>query len=98
MLQFGAGHRVCIGKNISYLEVYKVVPELLRRFEVCYILFPSFSLIDHAAWLVKYDADKIKPDQLFRARLSGLEGRKSLVCQPDRTDGEAEEKGETAIT
>jgi len=34
MLQFGAGARTCIGKNISLLEMYKVVPSFLRRFEV----------------------------------------------------------------
>jgi hypothetical protein len=34
MLQFGMGARTCIGKNISLLEIYKVVPSLLRRFEV----------------------------------------------------------------
>ncbi|KAF4334974.1 cytochrome P450 monooxygenase [Fusarium beomiforme] len=34
MLQFGMGSRTCIGKNISLLEVYKVVPSLLRRFEI----------------------------------------------------------------
>lgn len=39
MLQFGMGARTCIGKNISLLEIYKVVPSLLRRFEVC---FPPF--------------------------------------------------------
>lgn len=35
MLQFGAGARTCIGKNISLLEIYKLVPSFLRRFEVC---------------------------------------------------------------
>lgn len=40
MLQFGAGSRTCIGKNISLLEIYKVVPSLLRSFEVC--LFYTF--------------------------------------------------------
>ena len=35
MLQFGMGSRTCIGKNISLLEIYKLVPSLLRRFEVC---------------------------------------------------------------
>lgn len=35
MFQFGAGARTCIGKNISLLEVYKLVPSFLRRFEVC---------------------------------------------------------------
>lgn len=34
MFQFGAGARTCIGKNISLLEVYKLVPSFLRRFEV----------------------------------------------------------------
>lgn len=34
MFQFGAGARTCIGKNISLLEVYKVVPAFLRRFDI----------------------------------------------------------------
>ncbi|CAK7205847.1 hypothetical protein SEUCBS139899_008626 [Sporothrix eucalyptigena] len=34
MLQFGMGSRTCIGKNISLLEIYKVVPSLLRRFKI----------------------------------------------------------------
>ncbi|RWA03461.1 hypothetical protein EKO27_g11647 [Xylaria grammica] len=34
MFQFGMGARTCIGKNISLLEMYKVVPSLLRRFEI----------------------------------------------------------------
>lgn len=34
MFQFGMGSRTCIGKNISLLEIYKVVPSLLRKFEV----------------------------------------------------------------
>ena len=34
--QFGAGHRVCLGKNISYLELYKLVPTLLRIYEVSF--------------------------------------------------------------
>jgi len=36
MLQFGMGARTCIGKNISLLEIYKLVPSFLRRFEVSY--------------------------------------------------------------
>ena len=31
---FGAGTRTCIGKNISLIEVYKVIPSLLRNFGV----------------------------------------------------------------
>ena len=34
MFQFGMGSRTCIGKNISLLEMYKVIPSFLRRFEV----------------------------------------------------------------
>ncbi|KAL8400961.1 hypothetical protein RB594_001113 [Gaeumannomyces avenae] len=34
MLHFGMGSRTCIGKNISLLEIYKVVPSLLRKFEI----------------------------------------------------------------
>jgi cytochrome P450 len=37
MLQFGMGSRTCIGKNISLLEIYKLVPTMLRRFEVCFL-------------------------------------------------------------
>lgn len=34
MLQFGMGSRTCIGKNISLMEIYKLVPSFLRRFDV----------------------------------------------------------------
>jgi len=34
MLQFSAGARTCIGKNISLLEIYKLVPTLLRNFDI----------------------------------------------------------------
>ncbi|GME25238.1 cytochrome p450 [Neofusicoccum parvum] len=34
MFQFGGGSRTCLGKNISLLEIYKLVPSFLRRFEV----------------------------------------------------------------
>lgn len=30
---FGMGSRTCIGKNISMMEMSKLVPQLLRRFE-----------------------------------------------------------------
>jgi cytochrome P450 len=34
MFQFGGGARTCIGKNISLLEMYKLVPTVLRNFVV----------------------------------------------------------------
>jgi cytochrome P450 len=34
MLAFGWGKRICMGRNISYLEIYKVIPTLLLEFEI----------------------------------------------------------------
>jgi cytochrome P450 len=31
---FGAGSRTCIGKNISLIEMHKIIPQLLREFEI----------------------------------------------------------------
>lgn len=36
MFQFGAGARTCIGRSISLLEIYKLIPSFLRRFEVSF--------------------------------------------------------------
>ncbi|KAI1559582.1 CypX, Cytochrome P450, partial [Pyrenophora tritici-repentis] len=32
-LTFGAGSRTCIGKNISLLEMYKVIPQIVKKFD-----------------------------------------------------------------
>lgn len=32
--QFGHGSRACIGRNISIMELSKLVPQLLREFEI----------------------------------------------------------------
>ncbi|KAJ5167427.1 uncharacterized protein N7482_006208 [Penicillium canariense] len=52
MFQFGMGSRTCIGKNISLLEIYKLVPSMLRRFEIQF-QDPSqeWELVN--AWFVK---------------------------------------------
>lgn len=34
ILTFGAGSRTCIGKNISLLEMYKLIPAFLMKFQV----------------------------------------------------------------
>ncbi|OQE14085.1 hypothetical protein PENSTE_c039G08490 [Penicillium steckii] len=31
---FGSGARTCLGKNVSLMEMYKIVPQLLREFEI----------------------------------------------------------------
>jgi len=52
MLQFGMGARTCIGKNISLLEIYKLVPTVLRRFEV-QLEHPKLEWTVHNAWFVR---------------------------------------------
>lgn len=34
LLTFGAGHRSCLGKHISYLEIYKLVPTILLQYDI----------------------------------------------------------------
>lgn len=46
MFQFGAGSRTCVGKNISLMETYKVVPSFLRQFEVSDLTLNLQSLRD----------------------------------------------------
>lgn len=53
MFHFGMGARTCIGKNISLLEIYKLVPSFLRRFEVCSgLIVRALWLTDFADWRV----------------------------------------------
>ncbi|KAI9840563.1 MAG: hypothetical protein M1837_001543 [Sclerophora amabilis] len=52
MFQFGMGARTCIGKNISLLEIYKLVPSFLLRFEVD-LVNPEKEWKLHNAWFVK---------------------------------------------
>jgi cytochrome P450 len=45
LFSFGAGVRTCIGKNISYLEMYKLVPAMLRTFEVRRNTSPAWIIV-----------------------------------------------------
>lgn len=52
MFQFGAGARTCIGKNISLLEIYKLIPTFLRNFEI-EMAEPDLEWKTHNAWFVR---------------------------------------------
>lgn len=58
MFQFGMGSRTCIGKNISLLEIYKLVPSMLRRFEVRHLLRPPRFVGGMLIWVL--DADSVQ--------------------------------------
>lgn len=51
-LAFGAGARTCLGKNISLLEMGKLVPQLLRRFEF-ELAEPGKEWRLHCFWFVR---------------------------------------------
>ncbi|KAI1488187.1 cytochrome P450 [Biscogniauxia mediterranea] len=80
MFQFGMGSRTCIGKNISLLEIYKVVPSLLRRFEIRF-KDPSqeWKLVN--AWFVKQQnfevifelRDLVQPDEEHAPKEQNIE-------------------------
>lgn len=46
MFAFGAGSRTCIGKNVSYLEIYKLVLAVFRSFDVGRVLLVDEGLAD----------------------------------------------------
>lgn len=60
LFSFGAGARSCIGRNISLLEMYKLVPAVLERFEVCCqppLTYPGclsvqYGLVYSVRWLI----------------------------------------------
>ncbi|KAJ6149758.1 hypothetical protein N7471_000957 [Penicillium samsonianum] len=49
---FGAGPRTCIGKNISLLEIYKLIPSLLLRYKI-ELNDPSAEWETVNAWFVR---------------------------------------------
>jgi cytochrome P450 len=51
-VQFGAGSRTCIGKNISLLEISILIPELVRRFDFT-LVDPNRPLEMENVWFVK---------------------------------------------
>lgn len=57
-LTFGHGSRTCIGKNISYLEIYKLIPSLLRKFRLDLVKGPEKEWKTKNKWFVRqWDMD-----------------------------------------
>ncbi|KIV87915.1 hypothetical protein PV11_03431 [Exophiala sideris] len=75
IFSFGAGARTCIGKNISLLEIYKLVPAVLMRFEVSLSTVPTLSqeYADKAYPKLEL-ADPSKPWKLHNAWFIKQEG------------------------
>ncbi|KAJ5613814.1 Cytochrome P450 E-class group I [Penicillium herquei] len=59
ILQYGAGSRNCMGKNIAMCEIYKLVPELLRSYRL-QLEDADNSLRTTGLWLHKPAAMKIR--------------------------------------
>jgi len=51
---FGAGSRTCIGKNISLIEMHKIIPQLLRDFEIR-LHSPEKNWKTRNAWFVQQE-------------------------------------------
>jgi cytochrome P450 len=50
-LEFGAGKRVCIGKNIAKLNIYKIVPCIINDLEVCFVMLTVCGGADKLTWV-----------------------------------------------
>ncbi|KAI8300733.1 hypothetical protein K4K59_001390 [Colletotrichum sp. SAR11_240] len=84
-LPFGAGARTCIGKHISHLEMVKLIPELVRRYEFkCIKTAQPFSVpvlfteLDHEpknAWVAYGPSER----RLIAKGWAKEEGRKSFA-------------------
>ncbi|KAH0839186.1 Pisatin demethylase [Fonsecaea pedrosoi] len=58
-LTFGSGSRTCLGKNISLLEMSKLVPQLLRSYEIT-LATPGEEWKTQNFWFVKPDALNVR--------------------------------------
>ncbi|KAH8894025.1 cytochrome P450 [Thozetella sp. PMI_491] len=51
---FGKGHRTCIGKNISLLEIYKLLPSLFWRYKLSFVV-PDTHWKIRNSWFVRQE-------------------------------------------
>ncbi|KAF2099176.1 cytochrome P450 [Rhizodiscina lignyota] len=52
LFHFGAGARSCLGRYISLLEMYKIIPSFLRNFDI-HLVNPDAELKLRNAWFIK---------------------------------------------
>ncbi|KAH6698502.1 pisatin demethylase [Leptodontidium sp. MPI-SDFR-AT-0119] len=59
MFSFGMGSRTCLGKNISLLEMHKLVPALLRRYKF-YFAREDTEWNIHNAWFIRQTGFEVR--------------------------------------
>ncbi|KAL4936311.1 hypothetical protein BDV06DRAFT_233532 [Aspergillus oleicola] len=59
MLHFGAGSRICIGKNISLAEIHKIIPRLLKEYRL-ELIDPKKEWETHNFWFNKQTEIHVK--------------------------------------
>ncbi|KAL2799529.1 cytochrome P450 [Aspergillus keveii] len=52
LMTFGAGRRVCLGKHISILEMYKLIPSVFRKYKLEFAVPDGRSYHVHNRWFV----------------------------------------------
>lgn len=65
LIQFGHGSRSCIGKNIALLEITKLVPQILRYYDVAWAS-PSTEWTTYSYWFCVQKDVKLR----FTSRVS----------------------------
>ncbi|OHF00198.1 hypothetical protein CORC01_04606 [Colletotrichum orchidophilum] len=71
LLTFGAGARTCIGKNISIMEMGKLVPQVLRQFELQWASEKPEWDID-TYWFAKQSGVQVRFKERFPGRQSEM--------------------------
>ncbi|KAI6867230.1 benzoate 4-monooxygenase cytochrome-like protein P450 [Hortaea werneckii] len=59
LLSFGAGKRTCLGRNIAMLELLKVVPALIARYEM-ELAWPEREWKIYNAWVLRQEGVEVK--------------------------------------
>ncbi|KAH6665497.1 cytochrome P450 [Halenospora varia] len=69
MIQFGAGSRTCIGKNIALAEIHKLIPQLLRLYQID-LAYPVNAWKTNNAWFYKQTDFKVRITRRDKNKIS----------------------------